>query len=58
MIKKHKRKIALLFCVIGMIMAPDTLSFAVMMLGFSGVMYWIGRDHINEAVGDWWISRK
>ena len=58
MIKTHRTKIALLFCIVGMIMAPDNIALAVMMLCTIAVMLHAGREHINEAVGDWWKSRK
>ncbi len=56
-IKQHINKIIILFCIVGMILAPDNLSFAVMCLCLIAVMLKMGGKHLNDAILKWWISR-
>lgn len=57
-IKEHINKILILFCIIGMILAPDNASFAVMCLCLIAIMIKAGGRHLNDAITKWWISGK
>tara|TARA_Y100000590_G_scaffold225854_1_gene255273 strand:- start:1092 stop:1283 length:192 start_codon:yes stop_codon:yes gene_type:complete len=58
MFKKHINKILVLFCIIGMIMAPDNASFAVMCLCLIAVMLKWGGHTLQDVLIKWWISGK
>jgi hypothetical protein len=51
-------KILILFCIIGMILAPDNASFAVMCFCLIAIMIKVGGSHLNDAVLKWWIGSK
>jgi hypothetical protein len=57
-IKKHINKIIILFCIIGMILAPDNPSFAVMCLCLIAIMIKIGGKHFSDIVLKRWIKGK
>ena len=57
-IKQHMNKILILFCIIGMILAPDDGTFAVMCLCMIAIMIKAGGRQLNDAVTKWWISGK
>ena len=57
-IRQHINKIIILFCIVGMILAPDNLSFAVMCLCLIAIMLKIGGKHLGDSVLKRWISGK
>ena len=57
-IKEHMTKILIGICILGMVLAPDGTSFAVMLLVLFAVLIKAGGHSLNDRLTKWWISGK